>query len=202
MIVQGSPLFMSNSSASRLYFSTPNRFKMAQGSSFCRSTPAEVTSKKRARFPPLAFIAPAAMLMRLALASQSVGRGPLLPFHRSEGKAVVPVAHTMASMSPKRLPTAVGSFRSACTTCRFGPYPSRALALLGRATAFTLKPRSMSLAHTSWPTPPVAPATSTVAPGSRVPARTTNLCPLLFTGTLLASLFGLVLLGLRFARDF
>eukprot|EP00983_Pelagomonas_calceolata_P107884 1159395-Pelagomonas_calceolata.AAC.5 len=47
--------------------------------------------------------------------------------------------------TPSHLHTTVRKGNTRHHTCRFGPYPSRALALLGRATAFTLKPRCACL---------------------------------------------------------
>lgn len=56
---------------------------MAQGSCRCRSTPADVTRTNRARRAERA----AAALMRLEVAVQSVGRGPLLPSHLRRERA-------------------------------------------------------------------------------------------------------------------
>jgi hypothetical protein len=54
--------------------SSPNVLRMAQGNSFCRSTPADVTNTKRFRVLGHA-------LIRLRGPSRSVGRGPLSPCH-------------------------------------------------------------------------------------------------------------------------
>jgi hypothetical protein len=107
---------------------------MLYGSDPVRLTPTEETRTKRAI---LGDCSPTAA-SRLRTAVLSVASGPLPPSQRLEGKAVVPVAHTTASM-PSHAPlarSAAPSRRSTAVTAS-APLPCAA-----SVPAKTARPRS------------------------------------------------------------
>lgn len=98
-----------------------------------------------------------AALMRLEVPTRSVCSGPLSPFQRADGKAVVPVHATTASMSWRALEDLRTSSkrRSVDTTSSPSGEPKSWRALSAdRTMARTRYPRSRRFATTSCPTPP------------------------------------------------